>query len=287
MLWRACAAASLTLALAFGDGTTRVVQAQAPNAQALLDAASNYVTAALPTLATLVATEEYVQERRVEPKTKRRLVSHPTEPQNWLLFRDVLEMDGGALPGHHDRLTRLFLNPTVENWMRVGEIAEASREFHLPGYNLDVTNPLVVVALVHPYYRPRMQFKLGKRDNDVGRNVWTLQFQEPEAKEVVEVNGGPVLRPLPPLLSRDLAGGTVWIESGTGRVLKTQLRVGDGLGAPTSVTTFRYDDTFKVAVPVEMKTTWTDGSGSRSTVTGTAKYTTWRRFSVETSIQGP
>jgi hypothetical protein len=97
----------------------------------------------------------------------------------------------------------------------------------------------------------------------------------------------PVLRNVPPLLSRELARGTVWVESGTGRVLKTQLRMGDGLGAPTGVTTFRYDDTLKVAVPVEMKTTWTDGSGSRSTVTGTARYTTWRRFSVETSIEQP
>ena len=294
MLWRACAAASLTLAMASGVGTTSgVALAQAPNAQALLDAASTYVRTALPTLARLVATEEYAQERRVEPKAKRRLrsevllVPHPVEAQNWLVFRDVLDMDGARLPDHQDRLTKLFLNPTVENWMRVGDIAEASRKFHLPGYNVDVTNPFVVVALLHPYYRPRVQFKLGKSDKDVGRDVWTLQFQEPEAREVVAVNGEQVLRNVPPLLSRDLARGTVWIEAGTGRVLKTQLRVGDGLGAPTSVTTFRYDDTLKVAVPVEMKTTWTDGSGSRSTVTGTAKYTTWRMFAVETSIQQP
>ena len=47
---------------------------------------------------------------------------------------------------------------TVENWMRVGDIAQASRKFHLPGHNADVTNPYVVVALLHPYYRPRVQF---------------------------------------------------------------------------------------------------------------------------------
>jgi hypothetical protein len=262
----------------------------APSAQALLDAASDYVRSAYPKLANIVATEEYVQERRIEAKAKRVLrseflvVQHPIDKQNWLAYRDVLEVDGKKLENHQERLQQLFVRPTIENWMLVGEIASASQQYHLEGANISVTNPFVVVALVDRFYRPRVQFKLGKEDKDVGRNVWTLTFQEPEAKEVVTVNGAQTLRNVEPLLQKVLARGTVWIEDGTGRILKTQLRMGDGLGAPTSATTFRYDDKLGVAVPVEMKTTWTNGTGSRSAVSGTAKYTSFRQFGIQTTL---
>ena len=264
----------------------------APSAQELLDAASDYARDAYPRLANLVATEEYVQERRIEAKTKRvlrsefLLVQHPTEKRNWLAYRDVLEVDGKKLENHQARVQQLFVAPTIENWMLVGDIANASQQYHLEGANVSVTNPFVVVALMDRYYRPRLQFKLGKEDKDVGRDVWTLVFQEPEALERVTVNGAQTLRKVEPLL-KDLARGTVWIEVGTGRILKTQLRLGDGLGAPTSLTTFRYDEKLKVVVPVEMKTTWTDGTGSRSAVNGTAKYTAFRQFGIQTSVETP
>jgi hypothetical protein len=266
-------------------------KAPAPSAQELLDAASDYVRGAFPKLADLVATEDYVQERRIESRAKRvlrsefLLVQHPIQQQNWLAYRDVLEVDGKKLDNHQQRLQQLFVSPTLENWMLVGEIASASQQYHLEGANVSVTNPFVVVALIDRYYRPRMQFKLGKEDRDVGRNVWTLVFQEPEAKEVVTVNGTQTLRNVEPLLQKDLARGTVWIEDGTGRILKTQLRMGDGLGAPTSVTTFRHDEKLGVALPVEMKTTWTNGTGSRSTVNGTAKYTAFRQFGIQTTVE--
>jgi hypothetical protein len=268
----------------------RAQKTPAPSAQALLDAASDYARFAYPKLANLVATEEYVQERRIEAKARRvlrsefLLVQHPTEKRNWLAYRDVLEVDGKKLENHQERLQQLFVTPTIENWRLVGEIASASQQYHLDGANVSVTNPFVVVALIDRYYRPRLQFKLGKEDKDVGPNVWTMTFHEPEAKEMVTVDGTQTLRNVEPLLQKDLARGTLWIDAGTGRILKTQLRMGDGLGAPTSATTFRYDDKLGVAVPVEMKTTWTDGTGSRSAVNGTAKYTSFRQFGIQTTV---
>ena len=252
-------------------------QKAAPSAQQLLDAYG--------TLEGL-----YEHECRLESKARRQLrsdvllVQHPVDKENWLAFRDVLEVDGRSIDNHQERLRRLFIEPTIENWMLVGDIASASQQYHLEGANVSVTNPFVVVALMDPFYRPRLQFKLGKEDKDVGRNVWSLVFQEPPAKESVTVDGQPTTRNIEPLLSKDLARGTVWIEAGSGRILKTQLRMGDGLGAPTSVTTFRYDENLKVAVPVEMKTTWTNGTGSRSAVNGTAKYTAFRQFGIQTSV---
>ena len=291
--WCVMTTVALVVACAMVAPELAAQKPAAPSAQELLDAASDYARAAYPKLANLVATEEYVQERRLEEKAKRvlrsefLLVQHPTEKQNWLAYRDVLEVDGKKLENHQDRLQKLFVAPTIENWMLVGDIANASQQYHLEGANVSVTNPFVVLALIDRYYRPRMQFKLGKEDKDVGTNVWTLVFQEPEAKTVVMVNGAQTLKTVEPLLQKDLARGTVWVDAGTGRILKTQLRMGDGLGAPTSMTTFRYDEKLKVAVPVEMKTTWTNGTGSRSAVNGTAKYTAFRQFGIQTTVETP
>lgn len=291
--WCVTSTVAFVAALAVVSPKLAAQKVPAPSAQELLDAASDYARASYPKLANIVATEEYVQERRVEEKARRvlrsefLLVQHPTDKQNWLAYRDVLEVDGKKLENHQDRVQQLFVSPTIENWMLVGDIASASQQYHLDGANVAVTNPFVVVALVDRYYWPRLQFKLGKEDKDVGPNVWTLIFQEPEVKAVVMVDGAQTLRRVEPLLLKDLARGTVWIEAGTGRILKTQLRLGDGLGAPTSVTTFRYDEKLKVTVPVEMKTSWTNGTGSRSAVNGTAKYVAFRQFGIQTSVETP
>jgi len=275
---------------------------QTPDAQQLLEAAGDYVRAAFPLLATVVATEEYVQERRVAPKANRRLrsevllVRHPTQARDWLFFRDVLDVDGVPLEDHQTRLQDLFLNPTVENWMLVGDIANASHRYHLDGADAGVTNPFVVVALLDRSYRARMQFKLGTEDPDVGRGAWTLVFQEVAAGATEMPDGTRVPRDMQPLLSPTLlARGTAWIDAANGRVLKTQLRLGDELGALTSSTTFRWDASYMVALPVEMKTTWTDsgcvstGLGmtcvSASAVNGTATYNRFRRFGVQTELQ--
>jgi len=292
--WRRWVLASAALASVAVTVPPQVnAQKAAPSAQQLLDAASIYLRSVYPKLTSLVATEEYVQERRLESKAKRQLrsdvllVQHPVEKENWLAFRDVLEVDGRSIDNHQERLQRLFIEPTIENWMLVGDIASASQQYHLEGANVSVTNPFVVVALMDPFYRPRLQFKLGKEDKDVGRNVWSLVFQEPQAKELVTVDGKQTTRNVEPLLLKDLARGTVWVEADSGRILKTQLRMGDGLGAPTSVTTFRYEEKLNMAVPVEMKTTWTNGTGSRSAVNGTAKYTAFRQFGIQTSVETP
>ena len=131
-------------------------QKAAPSAQQLLDAASTYLRSVYPKLTSLVATEEYVQERRLESKAKRQLrsdvllVQHPVDKENWLAFRDVLEVDGRSIDNHQERLQRLFIEPTIENWMLVGDIASASQQYHLEGANVSVTNPFVVVALIGP-----------------------------------------------------------------------------------------------------------------------------------------
>jgi hypothetical protein len=262
--------------------TTEPMRAQEPSTEQLRDAAVAYARSAYPRLANLVGTEEYRQQppfssaRRRERRLKSEvlLVRHPAEASDWLFFRDVLEVDGKSIPDHQERLTNLFISPTVANWELVREIAHADRQYHVPGSTAAETNPFVVVALMDRSYWPRLRFKRGRQDKDVGSGVWRLEFEEQGGDE-------------PPILARVLARGTVWVEAATGRILQTEVRIGNSLNAPTSRTTFRYDELLQVALPVEMKTTWSMGLPTVP-VRGSAKYGRFRQFAVRTdeSLKG-
>ena len=258
--------------------TPEPVAAQGPSVEALREAAGSYVRSAFPRLANLVATESYTQQLRRpggvlmgrQPRRLRSevlLVPHPAEPQNWLFFRDVLEVNGKAVPNHQDRLNTLFLNPTAANWELVREIAHADRQYHIAGGTVAEANPFVMFALIDRAYWPRLTFSRGREDKDVAPGVWTLLIDELPSNET-------------PLLTAARARGTVWVDAATGRILQTELRLDDDFGGATSRTRFRYDETLMVTVPVEMRTAWRP---QRTTlVQGTAKYSNFRRFTVRT-----
>ena len=68
----------------------------------------------------------------------------------------------------------------------------------------------------------------------------------------------------------------------TGRVLKTELHVEQPSVRAIVTTTFRYDDRFGIAVPMEMRERYTIGTGNR--VTTVATYGRFRRFDVTAAL---
>jgi len=73
--------------------------------------------------------------------------------------------------------------------------------------------------------------------------------------------------------------GRLWIEAGTGQILKTELVAG---GTDHVTTTFEFDDRFEIAMPHEMHESFVAG---RSAVEGRATYGQFRRFTVTTGEQ--
>ena len=258
--------------------TVEPIRAQQPSMEQLRDAAGDYVRSAYPRLANLVATEEYRQLPTAGPartlKSDTLLVRHPTEARNWLFFRDVLAVNGKPVPNQQERLNNLFINPSVANWELVREIAHADAQYHLSGGSPSLVNPFIVVALADRSYWSRLRFTLGKQDQDVGPGVWILELEELRS-DTEE-----------PLLARVPSRARAWVEVTTGRILKSELRVNAAVGTSSSRTTFRFDETLRVAVPVEMKTTW--APHGLASVTGTAKYSNYRQFGVRTeeSLKG-
>jgi hypothetical protein len=273
----------MTAAVVATLAATRVPAAQAPTPtlNELLDRTAVYTRDAIVKLSNVVCEEEYAQENRGLPTLRRRLssevllVRHPVETENWMLFRDTTAVDGKEVAERSDRLTQLFVQPTDDTWARARAISTDSERHHIVKPPTSVANPMLGPAVLQRRYQPKLKFTLRGQDREIGPNATIVDFEEPSILR----NKKP-LGEGPPVISPYGASGRAWIEAGTGRIVKTDVRLAIDLGRNT--TTFVRDPRLGIDRPSEMRTSW-PGRGGGGTVTGVATYGMCRRFGVETS----
>jgi hypothetical protein len=184
----------------------------------------------------------------------------------WHTFRDVLEVDGRAVRDRSERLTALFLEPAPAAVQRATEIDREGIRYNLGDPSRTINNPLLVLGFLQAAYRSRFKFSLRDPDPELGPDVWIVEYRE-QARPTI-------LRRAP---DGDLtARGRLWIEARTGRVLRTELTVSDDDEITAS---FRFDERFQIAVPVEMREHYWNGN---EYVEGIARYDHFREFAVRT-----
>jgi hypothetical protein len=238
----------------------------------LLAKATLYVSQFVDQFSNVVAEETLVQETTV-PRRKRTmksdylLVRYPDDIQ-WQSFRDVAEVDGKAVRDQQERLTKLFLEPSSNALRRARELQEAGSRYNLLNIGT-LNNPLLVMAFLQEGYRDRFRFNLAGLDKKLGPTVRTMQFQEFKIPSLIKGNSNQDI----------LSQGLVWIEEDTGRVVKTELKIGRGAAAITVATLYKFDEGLGINVPVEMRDWYPDGTGE---IRGVATYGRFRRFQVKT-----
>jgi hypothetical protein len=262
-------------------------RAQEASLEQRLTVMQAYLRVTYARLANIVVSEVYEQNSNIALSQTRRLesevllVRHPVNPENWLVFRDVLSVNRRPVANHEQRLTDLFINPTAASVELATQIVAASDQYQLPGASFALTNPYVVVGLMDRFYQPRFEFRLGEVDDKVARGARIIRFRERQGT----ASGGPVISSGDPkdvvktdwLFKDEPANGSVWIDPSSGRILKTALNIGRNA---TTTTTFRLDEALNVIVPVEMTTRW--ALRAPQVVNGKAKYGQVRRFGVDT-----
>jgi hypothetical protein len=234
--------------------------------EVLLARTAAYVQRFVDDFANVVAEEEYTQEFRMSGGRRRLksdflFVRSPGEERLFQTFRDVLEVNGRPVSDQQERLTRLFLEPFQSAIRRASEISRAA-ERH--GDNRGrLVDPLQVIAFLQSEYQPNFEFELRGSAPALGNGVREVRFNQP-----VEV-----------ALRGAVANLLAWIEEPTGRVLKTELRTGIGAATRITTTTFGFDTTLRINVPVEMRDAVP--VGAQDEFLGRARYRNFRRFSVE------
>jgi hypothetical protein len=250
---------------------------------AIVGLARAYVQRFIDALSKVVAEERYSQHAEW-PRRKRTLrsdfiVARAPGARRWYTFREVLEVDGKPVQeARAGRLARLMADLTADTLREAQEITVAGLRYNVENIGT-VNNPLLAMSFLQPEYSHRFRFTVGGREKKLGPAVRKVSFEEVHIPTVLTVEG-----------NRDLSAyGVMWIDEGTGRVVKTELRLGEKLAVSTGhtssslgwappttiVTTFGFDETLGIDVPVEMRDRY---PFQRNEVKGVATYGSFRRL---------
>jgi len=242
-----------------------------------------YVERFINALSKVVAEERYSQEAE-QPRRKRTLrsdfvVARGPGATRWYTFREVLEVDGKPVQqAPEGRLARLMADPSADTLRKAQEITVAGLRYNVENIGT-VNNPLLAMSFLQAEYSHRFRFTVGGREKKLGPAVRKVSFEEVQIPTVLTVDG-----------NRDLpAYGVMWIDEGTGRILKTELRLGEkpavstghtssslGWAPPTTIaTTFGVDEALGIDVPLEMRDRY---PFQRNEIKGVATYGSFRRL---------
>ena len=263
-----------------------VIAAQEPpRVEELRERATGYVEQFIARFSSVVAEERLVQEttslpgksgtginQRIDAPTPQRreilsdfLFIRRAATEDWYVYRDAFEVNGRAVRDRGDRLMKLLSEPSLSNAQLALKIAQESSRYSLSPGLRTVDDPILALVFLQPSYHPRFRFTLGSRDRALGADVWGVNYREQVRPTIVRGQGGDAP-----------STGRLWIDTLTGRVVKTELRV----GSSQVLTTFAWDDSLGVAVPAEMRDSYSVGP---TDFRATATYSRFRRFGVSTS----
>jgi len=221
----------------------------------------NYVAGFFSAIANIVAQEDYQSRDNKKVTSDILLVRYPGSVTDLLLFRDVVGVNGAAIPNRQQHLLEMFQQDFVSAVGRANQIVSDSSEYVPP-----VLNPLYAIAFLQPFYQAR--FKMDERDADASqqwpKHTKILTFTETQKPTILR-SGMMRENDVP-------TRGNAWIEESTGRILQTELQIRHPDGVTTIKTIFTMDPRLQIMVPSTMQTTKPEAR---------ATYTNFRRFMIQ------
>jgi hypothetical protein len=279
---------AIALATATVVAGTRPLPSE-PSLAAVLERAAAYVSRFQQRLATVVAEEHYVQDWHAAPKGGPRRTEHRElrsdlilmrvgRDTSWTEFRDVFEVDGRPIRSRDGRLEDLLRHAT-DGTDAAAIVAEGAR-FNIGDVERNVNTPLFSLRFLEAANQPRFRFTRTSADRQAGpasdatpadrvfrvsTDVWVIAYRERQAGTLIRT----ARRKDQP------ASGRFWIEPDTGRVLLSELMVGDRDVRATIEVSFQSEPLLDMLVPVAMRERY-DVRRSGSVVEGRATYGTFR-----------
>lgn len=287
---------ALTLILAAASGS-----ASYPiDGNEAVDRARAYAAEWRRALLAMVAEESYVQaaevlpnrSRRVHQLTTQQLVSdvlfvRPNTDDAWLMFRDVIAVDGEAIPDRQRRFDALFLKPDADLIANARRIADESARFNVGGAVRNVNTPVVALIFLEPLYESSTRWKTAPAGSGEP-GAFVLSFEQRRAPFAIRTPDG---EPRP-------VTGRIWIED-SGRIVATELSAVESKLARTLLSSrvrrgrTRITAAFGPAkgiefwVPLRMEEEIVIEDGYTETITGRAVYANHRLFQTSVRILKP
>jgi len=305
MIWTMC---TTSIARVLLTSALLLALAGAPSATTIattpVELTREYLARWQQQLAAIVAEEHLTQtitSSKESGDTVRTLVSDVlvvrSRENAWLMFRDVMSVNGVAVRDREQRFASLFSRPDVDVVTSASRIADESARFNAGALFRNTNTPLAPLVFLDPKYARNTQWKW--RDARLeGRAVIELTFEQKKAPFAIHDTDG---RPQP-------AEGRIWSEPATGRIVKAEFRLEDkvirgegifsGLTRMTTSVTATYGPVRDVAtwVPLQMNEQidlrvvqpqlTPEGGSMNERLVGTAAYSNFRQFQTSGRIVG-
>jgi len=255
-------------------------------------------------LAAVVAEERYKQssvewprgrQLRSAPRryAERRLISDVLlvrggRNRSWLMFRDVLEINGSAVRDRQSRFDALFAHADADLVTSARRIADESARYNLGRLQRNINTPATTLVFLDDTMASSTKWKGPGSVRVDGRPAWEFTFEQKQAPFAIRTPEG---RPQP-------VTGRVVVDAGTGRIRMTELHVRNaglaGEGRPGMTVTitklvarFGAVPDIEAWVPLRMDETLDVQGGFDEHVAGEAIYSKHRLFQTSVRIVSP
>lgn len=270
-----------------------VDRADAPELSQVLQVARAYVHDYETKLTFVLADESYTQQIRdqvpitspVQGRTMKSEIYFVFAPQTntWMAIRDVVSVDGKPVADRQNLMTMLGTIPATQVDATVK--ARNSR-FNIGRTVRNFNEPTLALQILDAGRADTAEFKLSGTRTDGGIALATFEFRERWPSTLIADLHG---QPTP-------STGELVVETGTGRVRRTQLNTTIGPVSLTFTTEYAVDKDLDLWVPTHFREQYREGlpgTGADSRVKGTGyeevwcegKYTHFRRFEVTGGIK--
>ena len=254
-------------------------------------------------LAAVVAEEHYEQTSvewprgRAMPRGPRRvatrrllsdvLLVRAANTHTWLMFRDVLEVDGKAVRDRQSRFAALFARPDADLVASARRIADETARYNLGRLTRNINTPATTLVFLDDTMGASTKWKGPRPVRLNGAAAWEFTFEQMRAPFVLATPDG---RPQP-------ATGRISVDGATYRILLTELHVRSTTlsregrpGTVRSVTklTTRFGPVPGINpwVPLRMQERVEMAGGFDELLTGEAAYTKHRVFQTSVRVVG-
>ena len=205
------------------------------------------------------------------------------ERQSWLTVRNVLTVDGAAVPDSKGRLDAAFSLPEPARLGRLRLLRDEGARFNVGRIYRNFNDPTLVLQFLDAANQSRFAFTVVGAEEANGIDAWKLSFVERSTPTLLQTNGSDLL-----------SSGLVWVARSDGTVVRTKLTLKDASANTTADLLVDYGRNPKLGmfVPTRMAETYvqqrvanraTPGVPSRLGVATeriecVAKYSNFRRF---------
>ena len=266
--------------------------AQEPSLEIVLGRAARYVADYQTRLAAIVSEEHYRQQvlgtsragrasRQYRQLKSDVLLVKPADDDSWVQFRDVFEVDSKPVRDRDQRLYRLFVDANPDRVKQVATIQAESARYNIGPVVRTINIPIMGMLFFSAGGQEVCEYKRLDTGNvkalsklAAPADIWLIEFKEVKPNTMVRGEGG-----------RDLPShGRAWIDSRTGRVLRTEQISVDTFVRATIDVTYRTENGLDVLVPGEMREVYMIIQHN-TTIHGRATYSKFRQFTVTTTTK--